>query len=295
MAAAEIARLLQGTRNGNGFLCRCPLPQHGRGRGDLRPSLSIADGTEGRLLVTCFAGCDPRQILEWIRGRGFPATIDRHPSRQPGSSQTAEVMTRSAMAIWNESVPASGTLVETYLSFRRIDVEIPKAIRFHPAMRHRPSQTVWPAMIALVTNSRGSPVAVHRTYLAQDGLGKAPADPPKMMLGPCSGGAARLGPADASLMIGEGIESTLAVVKATGRPAWAALSTSGLTGLQLPMTVREVTVLADGDDAGERAARSCANRWADEGRRVLIARPPRGLDFNDMILGRGSVGGSIAL
>ena len=44
-------------------------------------------------------------------------------------------------------------------------------------------------------------------------------------------------------------------------------------------------VLADGDDAGEAAARDCAWRWKREGRRVRIARPPQGMDFNDMLMG----------
>ncbi len=72
----------------------------------------------------------------------------------------------------------------------------------------------------------------------------------------------------------------------TGRPAWAALSTSGLRALDLPDTAREVIVLADGDDPGETAARDAALRWKREGRSVRIARPPRGCDFNDVLLGR---------
>ena len=87
-------------------------------------------------------------------------------------------------------------------------------------------------------------------------------------------------------MIGEGIETCLAAMQATGQPAWAALSTSGLRSLDLPANVRDVIVLADGDEAGEGAARDCALRWRRQGRRVRIARPPRGMDFNDMLLGR---------
>ena len=48
----------------------------------------------------------------------------------------------------------------------------------------------------------------------------------------------------------------------------------------------DVIVLADGDDPGEAAARDCALRWMRQGRRVRIARPSRGLDFNDVLLGR---------
>jgi putative DNA primase/helicase len=89
-------------------------------------------------------------------------------------------------------------------------------------------------------------------------------------------------------MIGEGIETSLAAMLATGHPSWAALSTSGLRALDLPDEVRDVIVLADGDDAGEAAAQDCSWRWKREGRRVRIARPPHGLDFNDMLMGRAS-------
>jgi phage/plasmid primase-like uncharacterized protein len=109
-----------------------------------------------------------------------------------------------------------------------------------------------------------------------------------MMLGPCRGGAVRLEEPDEVLMIGEGIETCLAAMQATGNPAWAALSTSGLRALDLPDSVRNVIILADGDDPGEAAARACASRWMRQGRRVRIARPPRGLDFNDVLLGRVS-------
>jgi putative DNA primase/helicase len=90
-------------------------------------------------------------------------------------------------------------------------------------------------MVALVTNGAdGMPVAIHRTYLARDGDGKAPIDPQKMMLGPCRGGAVRLAEPGDVLMIGEGVETCLAAMQASGHPAWAALSTSGLRSFNLP-------------------------------------------------------------
>jgi putative DNA primase/helicase len=75
-------------------------------------------------------------------------------------------------------------------------------------------------------------------------------------------------------------------MRATSHPAWAALSTSGLRTLDLPEDVRDVIVLADGDDPGEAAARDCAWRWKRQGRHVRIARPRQGMDFNDMLIGR---------
>ena len=142
-------------------------------------------------------------------------------------------------------------------------------------------------MVALVTRGvDDTHLAIHRTFLARNGAAKAPVDPQKMMFGPCRGGAVRLGLPRDVLMAGEGIESCLAAMLATGNPAWAALSTSGLRALELPDTVSDVIVLADGDDPGEAAARDCAMRWKREGRRVRIARPQRGMDFNDLLVDR---------
>jgi hypothetical protein len=146
-------------------------------------------------------------------------------------------------------------------------------------------------MVALVANgTNNAPTAVHRTYLSHNGAGKAVVDTPKMMLGPCCGGAVRLGRFASTLLVGEGIETCLAAMQATSIPSWAALSTAGLRTLELPAEVTDVTVLADGDDPGEAAAQDCSRRWAREGRRVRIARPPKGMDFNDLLVGIGTGG-----
>ena len=174
--------------------------------------------------------------------------------------------------------------MQTYLRSRGLTLPPPPSLRFHKGLKH-PSGGVWPAMVALVTNGvDGRAMGIHRTFLAQDGCGKAPVDPPKMMLGPCRGGAVRLCEPGEVLMIGEGIETCLAVMQARELPAWPALSAPGLRGLHLPPEVQDVIVLADADIAGEAAARECALRWKREGRRVRIAHPPHGMDFNDVLV-----------
>ena len=75
-------------------------------------------------------------------------------------------------------------------------------------------------------------------------------------------------------------------MQATGHASWAALSTSSLRTLDPPRDARDVIVLADGDEPGEAAAQDCARRWKREGRRVRIARPPQGMDFNDLLKAR---------
>jgi hypothetical protein len=235
-------------------------------------------------------------VIEALRARGLwsdkrPRRLSRRasaPKVEPQPDQDDARRSRGALAIWQFAAPAGGTVVEAYLGSRGLHLATPPTLRFHPGLKH-PSGGRWPAMVALVTRgSDGMPLAIHRTFLAIDGAGKAPVDPAKMMLGPCGGGAVRLADPRDVLMVGEGIETCLAAMQATGNPAWAALSTSGLRSLDLPTEVRNVIVLADGDDAGEAAARDCAVRWKREGRRVHIARPPRGMDFNDMLPGHAS-------
>jgi putative DNA primase/helicase len=215
--------------------------------------------------------------LSWMARR---KAVEHEPNRDDAGR------TQAALAIWQSARPAQPTPIETYLASRGIHLPPPDALRFHPGLKHR-SGGFWPAMVALVTNGANrTPIAIHRTYLARDGGGKAPVDPQKMMFGPCRGGAVRLAEPGEVLMVGEGIETCLAAMQATGHPVWAALSTSGLRSLELPKDMHDVIVLADGDEAGEAAARDCALGWRREGRRVRIARPPQGLDFNDMLLGR---------
>jgi hypothetical protein len=44
-------------QNGSGYKARCPVRDHGRGRGDENPSLSVGVDPEGNVLLKCFAGC----------------------------------------------------------------------------------------------------------------------------------------------------------------------------------------------------------------------------------------------
>jgi putative DNA primase/helicase len=63
-------------------------------------------------------------------------------------------------------------------------------------------------LIALVQNSIGELLGVHRTFLGRDGA-KTELQPPKASLGPIWGGAIRLDALqpDTRLVIGEGVEA----------------------------------------------------------------------------------------
>jgi putative DNA primase/helicase len=68
--AERIARALDGKRITDGFLCRCPVPNHGKGNGDRNRSLIVKDG-ERALLFKCFAGCNARDVIDVLRRRGL--------------------------------------------------------------------------------------------------------------------------------------------------------------------------------------------------------------------------------
>ena len=156
-------------------------------------------------------------------------------------------------------------------------------------MKHAPTGLWWPAMIGLVADATGRPRAIHRTYVAPDGGGKADVSvgQQKMALGPCRGGAVRLAePINGTLILAEGIETALSIMQVRRTAAWATLGTSGMQSIVLPPGVQDVIIAPDGDAAGEKAARAAALRLKREGRRVRIVRPPDGRDFND-VLARG--------
>jgi phage/plasmid primase-like uncharacterized protein len=142
-------------------------------------------------------------------------------------------------------------------------------------------------MLAAVTDCGGRVQAVHRTFLAHDGKGKAPVEPAKMTLGAVGGFAIHLAPAAKKMVITEGIETGLSVQQVSGIPTWAAISAGGMRQLILPPMpfAAEVVIAADNDAVGIQSAHDAAARWQLEGRTVRIAVPPSGQDFNDVLQG----------
>lgn len=288
LGAERVAKALGGRKVGVDWMARCPAHD------DRKPSLAIRDADDGKVLVRCHAGCDQARVIAALSSLGLWGENGHHrltrsapPVAASDRSDRGNIKrTEAALTIWQSATPAGGTPVEAYLHSRGLHCPVPPTLRFHVGLKHR-SGGIWPVMVALVTRGADDkPLGIHRTFLARDGAGKAPVDSQKMDLGPCRGGAVRLAAASEVLMVGEGIETCLSAMQATGHPAWAARSTSGLKTLDLPNNVRDVIVLADGDEPGEAAARDCACRWKREGRRVRIARPQQGKDFNDMLKGR---------
>ena len=196
--------------------------------------------------------------------------------------------------IKDNAEPITGTLVEIYLGSRGISLPdpAPDCLRFASKLAH-PNGQFFPAMIAVPTNPKtGEPIGgIQRTFLAWTGKGKAQVarNEQKMSLGPTKGGVIRLAePIEGQpLLLGEGVETVLTVMEATGFPGWATLGTSGLVNLDLPDTVTEVILLAENDGGpNEKALNEVLPALIARGVKVRVARPPRGLkDFNDLLNG----------
>jgi len=209
--------------------------------------------------------------------------------RQPGKPEpTAAERTARALVWWNGAPrDALGTPADLYLTGRGLPgLAASPAIRYRTDVSHPAERgTRRPAMLALVQDVTGAPIAVHRTYLTRGGR-KADAVPVKAAVGPIFGGAIRLDDAAPELVVGEGIETSASAGRLLGLPAWAAIAAGNLAQrMQLPPEVRSVVIAADADGPGRKAAQDAAARWRAEGRRVRIATPDTpGLDFNDLLM-----------
>lgn len=215
--ARSITSALGGRWHGRYGTARCPAHD------DRRPSLSLADGQDGRLLAHCHAGCAFAAVLDALRGLGLvegrsdwrPPTGDELAQRRAEEQAEAEKRAAQAARCWAEAQPIAGTAGERYLRRRGVTCPLPDTLRFHRDCWHGPSAQRLPAMVALVEGAERC--AVHRSYITPDGARKAPLEPARMMLGTTAGGAVRLLGGHRRLVVAEGIEPPSASPRASCR------------------------------------------------------------------------------
>jgi hypothetical protein len=287
--ARDIAAALGGRRAqrlaGGGWLVSCPVPSHGKGNGDRNPSLEISDG-DRQLLVRCYGGCDPRDVLDELRRRGL---LPSRPSPRPAKAkETLEFSAtdhereqhRKAAWLWSHRQPIIGSIAERYLRHARgITCPLPPTLAFLPP--GKPGQH--PAMIAAfglvgeiepgVLAEPNAVGAVHLTLLRADGSGKADTSPNKIMIGRSLGLPITLAPPNdlLGLTVSEGIEDALAAHQSTGLGAWAAGSAGRMGALADTIPGIEcVTIFAHADPAGQRGAQALAEALMRRRIEVLI-------------------------
>jgi hypothetical protein len=244
--------------------------------------------------VFCCHHCEARGVV-WRDGGASlsrAGAAERQKAAEKAVQADLEQRVNWARRIWNKAISAPGTPTQTYLRSRGIDlVDIPPTLRY-ARLRHPGTGEIYDVMVAAVGYGP-VPDAIHRTFLAPGGNGKAklPDDlDAKMSLGPIRGLPIRLdatSDADAAvdvLAVGEGIENALVAVQEFGQPSWSSISAGNMPLLRIPDEYPLITILADHDPVGLSKAREAGRLWGAAGHTVRLALPPTpGRDFNNML------------
>jgi putative DNA primase/helicase len=268
MDARAITTALGGRWAGSYGLARCPVHH------DKTPSLKISDDPhrlDGIDLI-CFAGCDWRDIKGELTRQGLLADFRSRNaglltsllSRAAAPNQNDEAdRLRLATNIWCSAVPLPGTLGEQYfVEVRGLDItklgDLSHCLRWHEGFI---------AVVALMTDPlTNGPCGIHRTFLNADATKRE-----RKMLG--KQGVVRLSPDEdvfEGLGVVEGIEDGLAVLLSGWHPVWVATNCGAIERLPVLAGIEALTIFRDRDNAGERAAEACAERWTSAGRQVLL-------------------------
>jgi hypothetical protein len=248
------------------------------------------------------SGAQAKPLSEGERAARNRQRIENERAQQARKEQEEryqEDTKEAAARIWGASISVHGTIAEKYLNTRGIPT--PEGwgpcLRFHPNLPY-PKRGEYPALVCHVEDLAGATAAVWRIYLRADGR-KADVPDAKLGLGPAGGGAVRLGGMGRKIGIAEGVETALGAALLTGNkfPVWAALSTSGMIGLEVPLGVEHVVIFPDGDrplrkkgeeyepavPAGRKAAVALRARLLVEGIACTIAAEPGpGRDYLDL-------------
>jgi phage/plasmid primase-like uncharacterized protein len=203
------------------------------------------------------------------------ATVTDEAAIEKARNSLNDVWAASIGCYEREAEPA-----RLYLARRGISIHIPDEIRFHPKLPYFDGKNKlgnFPALVTMVSDVNDVPVTIHRTYLTLDGKKADVGSPKKLMAYPANrkiiGGSIRLQAKQRSevLLIAEGLETSLAVMEATGLPVWCAVNAHILENFVAPAWVNQVFVFADKDRPttqhpkghGQEAARHLVQRiWA---------------------------------
>ena len=268
--------------------CPCCQPERRKNQN----ALTISE-RGGRLLLHCKkAGCDFEDLLSGcgIKAGGYEINFDAVRRARRERDEAEAKARQRAKNLWQQGQPIAGTHGESYLRRRGITCDLPESLRWLPDHYHQPSGRFCSVIVANVVGLNGSTLGVHRTFFTKQGerLGQSA----KMMLGPCRGGSVCLSEGDdGSLVVAEGIETALSLASGLlSRPVsvWAALSTSGVAGLDLPSEPGRLIIASDGDEAGAKAAHKLATRAYAIGWKVSLLPAPNGSDWNDVLMGRAT-------
>jgi hypothetical protein len=278
MSARFITKVLGGRWCGTYGLVKCPAHE------DRLPSLKISDDQRKRdgIDLHCFAGCDWRDIKSAFARLGLiersmptgPDPARKRPSATLDSPQNdARDRIDAALRIWRVSAPLKSAATERtnftagwryFVERRQLCIglldDLSHCLRWQGGIG---------AVVALMTDPlTNKPCGVHRTFLNPDATKRE-----RKMLG--KAGVIRLSPDEdvlEGLGICEGIEDGLAILLSGWAPIWAANSCGAIERFPILAGIECLTIFADDDEPGMKAARACAERWTSAGREARLSR-----------------------
>lgn len=235
--------------------------------------------------------------------------VDAGPIYLPKQKMVNELGIRKWLnKIWMEAVPLSdhnAFPARAYFHSRWIKPAalLSSDIRFHPNLNYKDESGkllgTFGALLALVRNNEGFPVAIHRTFITKGGLkvnlgGK---NKPKKMTPPVNNSIGRhvrlFQPVNGYLGVSEGLETALAVYQAKAFPVWSGLSGPMLQSFVPPKGVHTIVNFVDKDrsKAGENTAEYLRMNLSPKGIRVINLLPPtsipegdKGVDWADQLV-----------
>lgn len=272
--------------------------------GDARAAFAEAKrrlGIDDRFVPGAAARPDPAEIAQ--RAEAARAAELAAQARLE-LDRARKVKSARALFLGEGARPIEGTPAELYLRGRGISAGAagrwPGSLRFRDGLRHKPSESAYPALIAAGFDAAGQQRFCHRIWLAKrSGVwGKIDHAQAKMVLGPFWGSFVPIhrGKSDRpiskmaeseAVYVTEGIEDALVVRML--RPELriiCAVSLGNIGAIVLPSQARSLVIVADRDEHPEAQAtleRAIAAQQARGLEVRLVMPPPGSKDVNDWL------------
>jgi putative DNA primase/helicase len=285
MGLSQIAKILRHAKTNRWI----NIPGPGHRSADRSLGILFDENAPDGFWLNSFAGDDPDMCRAYVIEQLSAARITTVDAGEDiPIDHYQEQQTQAAMCIWDRGVALGDTSGMNYLAargYRHLShLADGSALRFHPRCPFGRYQ--FPAMIALMRDAvSGKAVGIHRTALNDAGTAKGEVPDgrgAKRMMGRARGAVIMLQPLGSHLGIAEGIESALSAQEIHGVPVWATMSAGGLTRFPVISGLQFLTIFADHDEAGRKAAASCAKRYRSAGVDGEVRCPTvPGSDWND--------------
>jgi len=267
---------------------RASVPGPGHSASDRSVSLLLSGD---RLVAHSFGSSDWRAVRDQLvraglidhAGRLISGPVPMRSETPPRPDRACRIA--AARRLWAAAQPVSpACLSRRHLDRRGIrqDAATLPALRHHPCAplaAYRGGGGGVPALVAAIRHPDGALVAAELTYLAPNGERDRRLRVSRKTVGAVPpGSAVRLQPPASTMLVGEGVMTSLSGGDRFGLPAWALLSANNLAAWSPPIGVERVLIAADRGAGGQSAARQLQLRLRQLRLDVAVTTPPEPFD-----------------